>query len=475
MSHVPNRGRLLRVLLVAPFMAQADATITNVATPSIHGDLGASGAMLELVVGGYLIAYAVLLITGARLGQTYGYRRIFILGVGVFTAASLLCGLAPSPIALVLARIAQGLGAALMFPQTLTGIQLNFAGADRVRAIGLYAIALSTGAIAGQFLGGVLVAGNIMGTQWRAVFLVNLPIGVLLILAGLRYLPADSRATSRRLDLMGVAALSTALVLVVGPLVVGRDVGWPVWTWVCLALGVPAFAGFIAIQQRVAARGGEPLVAVGVLTRPAVSWALMTLMIALGTYYALLFTVAQYLQRGLGHGPAMSGLTLVPWVAAFGLAGQIVRRLPARAARRAPVAGCLLLGGAYAVIAATTLAGRHGEAGLPVLAVLLCCGGLGLGVQFSALLAHLTGAVPSEYAADISGVSTTVMQIGGAVGIAAFGTLYLSLADDPPVAFGVTTAAFAVAAMVAGVAAYRATAVRPEPTSPPHLDAATPA
>jgi MFS family permease len=142
---VVHKGWLLGVLLIAPFMAQVDATIANVATPSIHADLGASGAALELVIGGYLIAFAVLLITGARLGQTHGYRRIFLLGIGVFSLASLLCGLAPSPIVLISARVLQGVGAALMFPQTLTGIQLNFSGKQRVQAIGLYALALSSG------------------------------------------------------------------------------------------------------------------------------------------------------------------------------------------------------------------------------------------------------------------------------------------------------------------------------------------
>jgi MFS family permease len=454
-----SRSRLLPVLLIGPFMAQADATIANIATPSIRDHLGASGPLLELVVGGYLIAFAVLLITGARLGQTYGYRRIFLLGVGLFTVASLLCGLAPTPMMLVLARVLQGFGAALMFPQTLTGIQLNFAGDARVRAIGLYAIALSTGAVVGQFLGGVLISADLAGTQWRAIFLINVPIGVLLVLAGLRFLPADTRRTSRRLDLAGVVALSVALMLVVVPLILGHSLGWPLWTWACLILTGPAVAGFLTIQRRVAARGGEPLVAVGVLARPATLWTLVTLTLATGTYYALLFTVAQYLQRDLHYSPAVSGLTLVPWVAAFGLAGQLVRRLPERVARPVPVLGCLLLAGAYAAIAASTLHRYHGQ---PLLMTLFAAGGLGLGVQFSALIAHLTATVPGQYAADISGVSTTVMQIGAAVSIAAFGTLYLGLATHSAAAFGVTAAALAVTALAAGLTAYRAT--RPAPT-----------
>ncbi|GAA3244531.1 MFS transporter [Dactylosporangium siamense] len=447
------------VLLVGPFMAQADATIANVATPSIRDDLGASGPLLELVVGGYLIAFAVLLITGARLGQTYGYRRVFLLGVGLFTVASLLCGLAPNPTTLVLARVLQGIGAALMFPQTLTGIQLNFYDDARARAIGLYAIALSTGAVVGQFLGGMLICADLAGTHWRAIFLINVPVGVLVVLAGLRYLPADTHRTSRRLDLAGVSALSIALMLVVVPLILGHSIGWPLWTLACLVLAGPAIGGFLIIQRRVAARGGEPLIAVSVLARPAITWTLVTLMIATGTYYALLFTVAQYLQRDLRYSAAASGLTLVPWVAAFGLAGQLVRRLPERAARRAPVFGCLLLAAAYAAIAAVTLQRHHNQA---LLMTLLAAGGLGLGVQFSALIGHLTTIVATDYAADISGVSTTVMQIGAAVSVAAFGTLYFGLATHATNAFGVTVAALALTALAASLTAYRA--IRQSPT-----------
>jgi len=405
---VAHKGWLLGVLLVGPFMAQVDATIANVATPSIHTDLGASGAALELVIGGYLIAFAVLLITGARLGQTHGYRRVFVLGVGVFSLASLLCGVAPSPAVLVLARVLQGVGAAMMFPQTLTGIQLNFSGKERSRAIGLYAVALSTGAVAGQILGGALISANIAGSHWRAIFLINLPIG----------------------------------------------------------------AAVIAAARRYTANHGLPLINVEILARPAIRWGLLTLLAATGTYYALLFTLAQYLQQGLAESPLVSGLTLVPWVAAFGLAGQLVRRLPPRAIPLAPGAGCVLLTASYTAISAALFTGYHGEA---LLVPLLGVGGLGLGVQFSALIAHLTKTVPDEYAPDISGVSTTAIQIGGAIGVAGFGTLYLSLNANPGIhqathAFAVTTAAFAGVALLATATAYRSTR---QPTAT-HRHSATP-
>jgi MFS family permease len=456
-ERLPHKGRLLAVLLMGPFMAQADATIANVATPSIREDLGASGAALELVVGGYMIAFAVLLITGARLGQTHGYRRVFVLGVTTFTVASALCGLAPTPAVLVAARVLQGAGAALMFPQTLTGIQLSFQGAERARAIGLYAIALSSGAVAGQILGGALISLDIAGTDWRAIFLVNVPIGAAVALAAARVLPVDDERATGQVDVRGVATLSAAIVLVVLPLVLGRAEGWPAWAWISLAASAPALALFVTVERRIAARGGAPLMNLAVIARPAISWSLVALLMATGTYYALLFTLAQYLQQGLGRSPLLSGLTLVPWVAAFGAAGQLVRRLTERARPIAPSAGCALLAAAYVAISVALFGDRNGEALL--LVILAAAGGLGLGVQFSALIAHLSNAVPPRYAPDISGVSTTLIQIGGTVGVAAFGTLYLGLAaGDATHAFAIVTAALAAAALLAAVAAYRSTA-----------------
>jgi MFS family permease len=353
---------LLAVLLIAPFMAQADATIANVATPSISAELGASGAELELVIGGYLVAFAVLLITGARLGQTHGYRHMFLAGIAVFTGASALSGLAPTPAVLIAARVLQGAGAALMFPQTLTGIQLAFTGPARVRAIGLYAIALSAGAVSGQLLGGALISADLLGSGWRAIFLVNVPIGLVALVAGARRLPADDHRASRRIDLRGVAALSVAVLLVVLPLVLGRADGWPAWTWVCFAASVPALALFVATQRGRA----EPLLNLHALAPRPVAFGLAAVAAATATYYALLFTLALYLQQGLGRSPLVSGLTLVSWVAAFGLAGQIVRRAGAPAprgrSRRVPAARRRLCRAERQPVRGRALRGRSGGA-----------------------------------------------------------------------------------------------------------------
>ena len=271
------------------------------------------------------------------------------------------------------------------------------------------------------------------------------------MVAGARRLPAVAERASRGVDLRGVATLSAAVLLIVLPLVVGRADGWPAWTWVCLAASVPALAAFVATQRR----RTEPLVNLHAIAERPVAWALVAVATATATYYALLFTLALYLQQGLGRSPLVSGLTLVSWVAAFGLAGQIVRRLPERWSPVVAPAGCLLLAAAYVGLSASLLAGEHAEG---VLVVLLGAGGLGLGIQFSALVGHLTSAVAPRYAPDISGVSTTVMQIGGAVGAAGFGTLYLALAGrGVTTAFAIVTAALAAVSLVSGAAARVAT------------------
>jgi MFS family permease len=469
-TQIAERGRhrwlLLGVLLTAPFMAQADVTIVNVATPSVHADLGASGAALQLVVGGYLIALAMLLITGARLGQAFGYRRVFLAGVSLFSLASLACGLAPDPVVLVIARVLQGAAAGLMFPQTLTGIQLHFSGTERMRAISSYALALSAGAVSGQVLGGLLVSADVAGLAWRSVFLVNVPVGAAAVAAGLRYLPADHRGQSR-FDLAGVALLSVTVLLMVVPLTLGNAAGWPAWAWVALAASLPAAAAFVGAELLVARRGGTPLLDVRLLAVPVIRWSLVALTTATGTYYVLLFTVAQYLQGGLGRSPAQSGLVLVPWVAAFGLAGQLVRRLPGR--RWLPAAGCLLLAAAYAAISGVLFAGQRGDGSL---ALLFAAGGLGLGINFAALTGRMTSAVSARHAPDISGASSTLMSIGGSVGVAGLGSLYLTLARTAVSAapgaatasgaataaraFAVTAAALAGLGAFAAVAAYRA-------------------
>ncbi|MGZ3577086.1 MAG: MFS transporter [Vulcanimicrobiaceae bacterium] len=459
-----SSNRLLAVLLTGQFMANVDTAIVNIAAPSIHENLHASGGELELVVAGYALAYAMLLITGARLGGMRGYGRIFLAGLIGFTLASLACGLAPNVAALIASRVAQGAAAALMVPQVLSGIQLNFSGMQRARAFGFYAVALSGGAVAGQILGGMLISANILGSGWRPIFLINVPIGIALIIAAARHLPFDGGDRSNRIDLRGAAALSLAVLLAVLPLMLGRDLHWPFWTWLSLGASIPALALFVAIERRVVERGGYPLVNLDIFTRPAFRSGLLAFAAPTSTYYALLFILALYLQQGLGKSPLYSGLALVAWVAAFGVAGPLLPRVPLRMTRFVTPIGDLVLTMAYLGLCAFAL--LTGHAGGLTLFALLGLGGLGLGIGFSSLVAHLTSAIDAHYAADISGIITTTSQIAGVAGVAVFGGVYLALATTTgphaaTTAFAIVTACLAASTLAAAVAALQST--RPMP------------
>ena len=451
----------LAALLGAMFLANVDVAIANVAAPAIHAGLHTSGGELELVVSGYTLSYAVLLVTSARLGQARGYRRIFLGGLTGFTVASLACGLAPNAPALIAARIAAGGAAALMAAQVLTGIQLDFAGRARARALGLYTLVLSAGAVAGQSLGGVLVSADLLGTSWRPAFLVNVPSGVVLLWLAWRYLPGrrqEGRGGAGAMDPAGVGVLSAALLLLVLPLVLGQDEGWPVWTWLSLGVSGGLFGVLWVVERRVGARGGRPLIDPALLGRPAIGWGLASQAATTGTYFAILFTLALYLQQGLGKSAAYSGLALVSWVAAFGIPGPVLGRLPARARLAAAWAGAIVLASGFAGIGVSLLAGETSGA---LLMTLLGVAGLGLGTGFTGMLGHLTGAVTAERAADVSGLFNTATRSGGVIGTAAFGTLYLALVHHPSQAvhgFAVVCLALAGVALLA--AAMGAASVR---------------
>ena len=445
---------MLAALLGALFLGNVDIAVANIAGPSIRAGLHASGGELELVVSGYTLAYATLLVISARLGQARGYRPMFLAGVAVFIAASLACGVAPDAPALIGARIVAGGAAALMTAQVLTGIQLGFDGPARARALGLYSLVLSAGAVAGQSLGGLLISADVLGTTWRPAFLVNVPIGIAVLWLAWRCLPAGARQP-RPLDLAGVAAIAVAMILLVLPLILGQDAGWPPWTWACLVASGLAFAALWLIERWVSRRGGRPLVDLALIARPAIAWALAALAVATATYFAMLFTLALYLQQGLGKSAAYSGLALVSWVAAFGVPGPVLGRVPARLRSLAAPAGPVIMAAGFAGLAAGL---RAADTSGTLLIVMLGVAGLGLGTAFAGLLSHLTGSVSDEHAADISGLFNTLSRAGGVIGTAVFGTLYLALARDhgrvPAIhGFAVVNLALAAAALAAAAMA----------------------
>ncbi|MBL7490243.1 MFS transporter [Frankia sp. AgB1.9] len=416
-------GRLaLALLLLGQFMAILDVSIVNVALPTLRTDLHTSDSGLQLVVAGYILSYAVLLITGARLGGILGHRRTFLTGLAVFTVASLACGLAPGSGSLIAFRFVQGAGAALMTPQVMSLIQRTFTGAARARALGLFTAVVAGGVVVGQAAGGLLVSADIAGTGWRPVFLLNVPIGVALLIAGPRSLPRDHGERGEGLDIPGLLVMSPAVLLVVLPLILGHDEGWPAWCIISIIAGVALFGLFIAVERRIAAQGRRPLISGQVLRVPGLLPAVGVLLLAPATWGAFLFTTTLHLQGDLRMTPLRSGLAFVPCIAAFALVSLTWQRLPAAWHRWLVPAGFTLAAVSYLGIG--PLAG--GGARYEVITGLI---GLGLGVMpiiMTVALEH----VPFEVAPDASGLLLTVMQLGQVIGVATIGTVFLTVTAD---------------------------------------------
>jgi MFS family permease len=428
-EHSVRPGLVLAVVLIGQFMAVLDASIVNVAAPSIHASLRASGSGLQLVVAGYTITYAVLLVTGARLGDILGHRRVFLSGLVVFTLASLGCGLAGTAGLLVALRFLQGAGAAVMIPQVLSLIQRTHAGPARARAMSMYSAVLAGGAVVGQLAGGLLISANLFDSGWRPVFLVNVPIGVALLLVGARALPHGKGEPGRTLDLPGLALLTPAVLAFVLPLVLGQPEHWPAWGWVLMAASVPLVAAFVAAERRAAGTGGTPLIPGRVLRVPGVPVAIAALFAIMTTFSGFFFTLALHLQDGLGYSPLRAGLAFAPTAAAFALVSLNWRRLPARWHGTLIVGGFVLFGAALAGLAWVLRDGGSGGVGLYVIGAL---SGAGMAAAFSPLMTRVLLRVPVELAADATGVVVTVNQLGLLVGVATFGTLYLNLAGRLP-------------------------------------------
>jgi MFS family permease len=441
------------VILAGQFMANVDTAIINVATPSIGATLHASGAELQLTVSAYVLAMAMLLITAARLGASYGYRRLFLAGLIIFTLASLGCGLAPGVFTLIVARVVQGAGAALMVAQVISGIQRTLTGTARTRAIGAYTITLSLSAVIGQILGGLLITANVFGLAWRPLFLINIPAGALLLVLAWRVMPHDERSGDPRpvIDLIGVGLLGLTMALLILPLTIGRELQWPPWTLASLVASATPATAFVWWQHRLGIAGRGPLLNLALFREPTVVPVLLSQLLARATYFSLLFVLALYVQTGLGQSALDSGLTLLSWVAAYGIAGFAYPRLPRAAAAWSGPLGAVVMAAAFAGTAVVT--SFHAGTG-PLLIAFLGCGGFGFGVLATATTAQLTTVVAKERAADLSGVLATMTPISAIAGIATFGSAYLALASPGGSgaalrAFAIVNAAYAVTVAIA--------------------------
>lgn len=448
---------ILAILLAGQAMASMDGSIAAVAAPAIRADLAAPAAVQQLVLVGYTLAFAVLVVTGARLGARHGYARIFRLGLAGFTAASLACGIAPWPTVLVAARIVQGAAAALMVPQVLALIHRRLTGRARERAIGAYSAVLALGVAGGQIIGGLLVTVNLGDLSWRTAFLVNVPIGLVLLAAAPRYLSGGGdRDDEHRLDLVGVLTLSGAMVAVVLPLVAGREFGWPAWLWaVLICAGGALMAAFLRHERRPTG-STAPLIDPGVLATPGVPAGLTASFVVMGCYAAFLFALTLRLQDGLGLNALAAGLAFVPYAAGFALCSLSAPRIAPRFSGALPVAGPLVFAAAAVAVAVLSWPGWSWLWCSPLLAL----AGAGHAAGFSPLVARMSAGIPAAAAASLSALISMGALLANVLGVAGIGAAYLAVAESAQArsaaGFAVTAAIAACLLAIGGLAASRA-------------------
>ncbi|MEU1844458.1 MFS transporter [Micromonospora sediminicola] len=457
---------LLVVLLTGQAMASMDTSITAVAAPAIRADLGGSAAVQQLVLAGYTLTFAVLVVIGARLGARHGGPRVFLFGLAGFTLASLACGLAPTPVTLVLARVAQGAAGALMVPQVLALIRAALPDAARARAIGAYSMVLALGVAAGQVLGGLLVTLDLGGLTWRLAFLVNVPVGVALQIVGRRVLAGPPAAPPRRepLDLTGAALLAAAMLTLVLPLVLDTATGIRVAAVAAGAVGLRLFLGY---ERRRARRGDAPLLDVTVLRHPGVPAGLLACCVVMGCYAGFLFVFTLRAQDALGLSPLAAGLAFLPYAAGFALCGLAVARLPEATRAVLPVAGPPVLAVVAVLLAALSARGWPWVAG----GALLLLGGAAHAAAFSPLVTRLADAVPAGAAAALSALVSTGTLLAAVLGVTVVGGVHLALtaADLRGAALALPPAVVTAGLLLAGAVAARR-ALRPaRPVAPEHI------
>ncbi|WP_066942533.1 MFS transporter [Streptomyces lushanensis] len=416
----------LFTVLVGASLPLIDFFIVNVALPTIDHDLAAGPALLELVVAGYGLSYAVLLVLGGRLGDMFGRRRLFLAGMAAFGLTSLVCGIAPNAWTLVGARVAQGASAALMLPQVLATIHAATGGQRRAKAVSLYGATAGLSMVAGQILGGVLVSANIAGSGWRAIFLVNVPVALLGLVLAFRSVPETRSQRPAPIDTPGTILLAVSLVTLLAPLTEGRAAGWPVWTWISLAAFPAAAYAFVRVERRADRQGRTPLVPPSLLALVTLRRGLTLLLPFSIGFGGFMFVIAIALQQGLGMGAVTAGIALVPMAVTFFAASLAGPRLVRRYGSLVVTTGAVfqMIGVALLVLA---LWNRWPSVGVPELLPGVALAGLGQGLQLPVIIRIVLSDIPSERAGVGSGVMVTGQQSALALGVATLGSLFLSL------------------------------------------------
>ncbi|MFD4315288.1 MFS transporter [Streptomyces sp. NPDC058548] len=440
-----RRWIALAIVMTAAFMDLVDATIVNIAIPSIERDLGASFGAIQWITAGYALAFAAGLITGGRLGDIYGRKRLFLLGTAGFTLASALCGFAANQEMLVGSRLLQGAAAAMMVPQVLSIIHVTFPAHERGKVFGMFGAIIGLGAVSGPLLGALLTQWNIAGLEWRPIFLINLPVGIAGLLLGRKFITESKAPKALRLDMVGVLLVTAALLMLIYPLTRGRELGWPLWGHLMMAGSLVVFGALIVYEKYKTKKDGSPLVELSLFKVKSFA-AGIAVQLTFGVVMGIFFLVwTLYMQIGLGWSPLRAGLTGVPFsIAVSTAAGLSVQKLVPRFGRK------VLQAGALTMIAGVLLylfeAGRYGTEieswqMIPPLVVM----GLGMGLIVAPLTDAVLSEVPKEHAGSASGLINTTGQMGNALGLGLVSVVFFGVIDGKPAPKSPTEAGLAFA------------------------------
>jgi EmrB/QacA subfamily drug resistance transporter len=413
----------LTVLLAGTFMIVLDFFIVNVAIPSMQRELHAGSGAIEWVLAGYGLTFATGMVTAGRLGDQRGRRKLFSLGMALFTLASAGCGAASSPTFLVLARVVQGVGAALLAPQVLSILGVIYTGADRARAFGAYGVVAGLAAASGQLIGGALVQANVLGLGWRTCFLINVPVGILALALAPRLVPETRAERPTRLDVVGTLLVTLGLTAIILPLVEGRQYGWPAWTWASLAVAPALLAAFAVHQRWLHQRGGDPLLDPSLFRARAFTAGLVTQVVFWCGQASFFFVLALYLQQGRGLTALHAGLVFTIMAVSYVGVSLAAPALTARHGRRVIAAGALALAGGQALLLASVAhIGVRGEVGLLAPALLLI--GAGMGLLITPLMTIVLDNLDPETAGAAAGTLNTAQQVGNSIGVALIGVIF---------------------------------------------------
>ncbi|WP_328649293.1 MFS transporter [Amycolatopsis sp. NBC_00348] len=416
---------LLATVLVVELMDLLDSTIVNVAGPALERSLGASPVGLQWVIGGYALTLGAGLVLGGRLGDRYGRRPMFLVGLAAFALASLLCALAPSIGLLITFRLIQGVAGAMMLPQGLGILRDNLTPRDLTKALAVFGPVLGLGGVLGPVLGGALVDWDLFGLGWRLVFLVNVPIGLAAFVLARRLVPHGGRTRGLRVDVAGAALVAGASALLVLPLNEGQSSGWPLWTWLSLAAAALGYVAFALWQRRIVRRDRTPLVTPTLFGKSAFTVGLVAIALFFGGLIGTQLVLTFFLQLGEGFTAGQAGLGNLPIALGTAVGGGISGGLlAAKLGRRVLQAGAVvqLAGVAWLWFALA------GDGAFTIWRIVpgSVVTGIGAGIVIAAVFNTVLGAVADDEVGSASGVLSAVQSIGGSVGVAVFSTVFFA-------------------------------------------------